>query len=184
MKEKMIVLTLTLFFTLLASQVVMSDDDDDEGRGFLSRAPGVTPVTNDLYKEECGSCHFAYPPGLLPSASWEKVMAGLEDHFGDNAELLPDTHKTLLAYLSENSAVTSGPRRESRIARSAAAKAPLRITEVPYIRREHDEIPNRMIKANAKVGSLSNCNACHTRAEAGSFREREIRIPGHGRWDD
>ena len=26
---------------------------------------GVAPVTSPLYQEECGSCHLAYPPGLL-----------------------------------------------------------------------------------------------------------------------
>jgi hypothetical protein len=34
------------------------------------------------------------------------------------------------------------------------------------------------------VKSFANCNACHTRAAEGSFRERDIRIPGAGKWDD
>ena len=29
-----------------------------------------------------------------------------------------------------------------------------------------------------------NCAACHTKADEGSFREGEIRIPGRGRWGD
>jgi hypothetical protein len=29
----------------------------------------------------------------------------------------------------------------------------------------------------AKIGSRANCIACHTRAETGSFAEREIKIP-------
>ena len=36
---------------------------------------------NPTYAEECGSCHLAYPPGLLPAASWAKLMAGLRQHF-------------------------------------------------------------------------------------------------------
>ncbi|MCC6543576.1 MAG: hypothetical protein IT392_03630 [Nitrospirae bacterium] len=35
-----------------------------------------------------------------------------------------------------------------------------------------------------EVKSLINCNACHTRAAAGSYDELEIKIPGFGRWDD
>ena len=33
-----------------------------------------------LYIEECGACHLAYPPGLLPVQSWRGIMSDLEDH--------------------------------------------------------------------------------------------------------
>ncbi|NML15911.1 hypothetical protein [Azohydromonas caseinilytica] len=25
------------------------------------------------YRQECGSCHVAYPPGMLPAASWQRA---------------------------------------------------------------------------------------------------------------
>ena len=62
--------------------------------------------------------------------------------------------------------------------------APIRITELGYFKHEHDEIPSRMIMENEGVVSLSNCDACHQRAEQGYFSEREINIPGFGAWDD
>lgn len=37
------------------------------------------------WKAECGSCHIAFEPGLLPSESWVKMMAGLDKHFGADA---------------------------------------------------------------------------------------------------
>lgn len=30
---------------------------------------------------ECGDCHFAFPPVLLPARSWKKLMGNLKDHF-------------------------------------------------------------------------------------------------------
>ncbi len=160
------------------SLAVVGDDDRRSG-------PDVAPVSLPLYQQECGSCHFAYQPGLLPARSWAQVMAGLSDHFGDNAELAQADHQAIQDYLLYNAADRVRDRRAVKIARSLQAEAaPLRITEVPYVVHKHREIPASLIKDNAKVGSLSNCTACHTRADSGSFSEREINIPGHGQWDD
>jgi hypothetical protein len=65
---------------------------------------------------------------------------------------------------------------------SLKGAAPLRITEVPYIRRKHHEIPERLIKANDKVKSLSYCDACHQQADKGSYDDDTVSIPGHGNW--
>lgn len=173
----------------LLSTSVVAMAGDDEG-GWLStkkrRGPDVAPVNNTLYRSECGTCHYAFPPGFLPARSWNKLMAGLSDHFGENAELDPDTLQTLTEYLVANSADKVQTRRSIKFMDSLPTNnsTPLRISEVPYFVRKHDEVPARLITGNPKVGSLSNCIACHTRAEAGSFAEREIDIPGHGRWED
>ncbi len=164
----------------LASGAAMADDDYGTSR----RGPDVAPVKHALYRDECGSCHFAYQPGLLPAQSWRKLMGSLEDHFGENAELDEATRQELLDLLVANAAENSETRRSAKILRSVGKESPMRITEVPYIRRKHDEIPARLIRGNPDVRSLSNCAACHTRADSGSFAEREIDIPGIGRWDD
>lgn len=180
--------TLLLSLSLAATGCLAHEDDDEEhkeGRGYLKKQQDVAAVTDPLYKTECGGCHFAYPPGLLPERSWRKIMTRLDRHFGDNAELEPAVQQQLTSYLSQYSADRAAYRRSRRIMRSISGNdAPLRITGLPYFIHEHDEIPPRLIKGNNGVGSLSNCNACHRRAEQGSFREQEIRIPGYGRWDD
>lgn len=146
---------------------------------------GVKPVDFPLYKEECGSCHFAYPAGLLPKASWQQIMASLDKHFGDNAELDPQTEKAILGYLSGNSAESSSYRRSRKILRSLRnGKIPARITEIPYIKHEHDEVPQRLVQGNKQVQSFSHCDRCHKNATQGSFSEKDIDIPGYGRWDD
>ncbi|MFV2061286.1 MAG: diheme cytochrome c [Gammaproteobacteria bacterium] len=184
-------LTLMLLFLtglLLVSRVSLSDSDDDNDHHeykFWQKKPGVKPVSNSLYQDECGSCHFAYQAGLLPSQSWQKIMATLDDHFGDNAELDAADSTIISQYLEKYSAEKSDYRRSVKLARSSKkSQFPIRITEIPYFVHEHDEIPSRLVKNNPKVVSLSQCDKCHQTAEKGSFSEREILIPGYGKWDD
>jgi hypothetical protein len=188
MKTLLTVTVITVGLSIVGWQVLADSDDDREHRSWAQwwqPQPGVAPVENADYAAECGSCHMAYAAGLLPARSWRKLMAGLDDHFGDNAELDPATRDSLTDYLVANSADGSPYRRSRKVMRSlSASAAPLRITDLPYFRHEHHEIPLHMVAANAEVGSLSNCSACHRGAERGSFSERDIRIPGFGRWDD
>ena len=182
MKKSVIITFVTLISTAFSIPVVFSDDDRDEYR---QRSLGVAPVTSKPYTSECSSCHMAYPPGLLPASSWNKIMNGLDSHFGDNAEVDSDDYRLISKFLNDNSADKSGYRRSRKIMRSINENnAPLRISELPYIKRKHDEIPDKMIKYNPKVNNLSNCSACHSQAEKGLFDEDNILIPGFGRWDD
>lgn len=124
----------------------------------------------------------AYPVQFLPSQSWQRIMNGLEDHFGENAELDDASHKDIEDYLTRQARPSSG--QYSRMARNRDNSVPLRITELPHFRHEHDEIPSAYVQGNDKVRSLSQCNACHQNAEKGWFDEDDVVIPGVGRWDD
>jgi hypothetical protein len=170
---------------LVACQSSFSDSGEDHEGGFWQRTPGVAPVKNAVYQEECGSCHFAYPPGLLPARSWQAIMTGLDDHFGDNAELSPDRRQAIARYLSDNSADQAGGRRSRQLLRGLPDNVtPLRITELPHFRREHREVPARVLRNNPQLSSMSQCPACHGDAKQGYFSERRIAIPGYGGWDD
>jgi len=140
---------------------------------------GVTSM-GLVYKEECGSCHMTYPAMLLPDKSWRKIMAGLEDHFGENAELDAQTHQQIEDYLVRESTRVS----YRKLFRNLGDATPLRIIELPYVVHEHDEIPKKFITDNEQVKSLSQCNTCHRDAERGRFDEDDVVIPGVGRWDD
>ena len=146
---------------------------------------GVKPVDNELYLKECGSCHFAFQAGLLPERSWVKMMNNLENHFNTDATLAKEDYNTILTYLKENSSEKAMEYKRSRkITNSIRAnETPLKITDVSYFIRKHNEIPTRMI-TQKEVGTLSNCMACHTTADKGIYSERAIKIPNYGRWDD
>ncbi len=183
------VLALLMIVTLISGvpgiwNEAMGDDDDDERRqGMRYQSSYVNPAKNSLYAEECGGCHLAYAPGLLPTASWDKLMTGLKDHFGDNAELDADSMAQISKYLRANSADASGYQRSRRFAYKARGPAPLRITELPYFKQKHREIPQRIIESK-QVGNLSRCGSCHQDAAKGVFDEDNVYIKGVGRWDD
>lgn len=151
------------------------------------RQKDIVPVDNKQYKDECGSCHFAYQPGLLPEKSWEKLLTpeALSRHFGENAELDKDTLTIIYNYAIANAADKSYHKRSRKIAQATAeGEAPMRITEVRYIKRKHHEIPEKMIQGNKDVKSLSNCDACHTQAAKGVFDADTVRIPNYPNWDN
>ncbi len=194
MKNMKVIITATsVIGLLLSASLVVGDSDRHEkkehGDGIFSKLFSkrldVAPIKNKIYKEECGSCHFAYQPGLLPSRSWKKMMGDLENHFEENAELESETQTALTRYLVENSADDSNYKRSIRIMNSLNKNStPLRITKTPYFIRKHDEIPRRLVQDNPKLGSFSKCAACHINAEKGSYEEDDVRIPGVGKWHD
>ena len=148
-----------------------NDDNDDHDRNDY-----LKPVTNQIYKETCGECHFAYQPELLPSASWLKILNQLDDHFGDEVELDPDTIKTISDYLKTNGAENSSAKRSKKIMRSLGNQMPMRITDIPYIREKHHELNPAVFKRES-IGSLANCIACHTTAEQGIYEDDYAKIP-------
>ena len=136
----------------------------DDGR----RAAAVPPLA--AYAQECGSCHVAYPPGLLPAASWQRLMAGLPRHFGIDASLEPATAQAIGGWLVQH----AGSDRKLR--REPAPPPEDRISRSAWFVREHREVPASTWALPA-VKSAANCGACHTRAEQGDFSERHIRLP-------
>lgn len=154
------------------------------GARFAPRAD-VRPVANETYTNECGACHFAYQPGLLPQQAWERIMSSLDKHYGDDASFEPPLADEIRTYLLANAADHANPSRSRAFAAGAAPGSGLpRITETNYFVREHYEIPRRFVDGNSEVGSFSNCQACHRSAAAGVYNEHDVRIPGVGRWDD
>lgn len=159
--------------------------EDDESRSKRGRGVDVAPVADARYAKECGGCHFAYQPGLLPARSWQKLMSSLSDHFGDNAELSKEDVAAIAEYLMANAADRVDYKRSVRIAKSLSdQETPLRITKMAYIAQKHREIPARFIAENPRVKSLGNCPACHRRADTGSYDEEEVKIPGYPRWEE
>lgn len=147
--------------------------DDHAGKhnskyGGENRGKPVQPAqVNANFQQECSACHIVYSPGLLPAASWRKVMSGLDKHFGSDASLTDQENKEITTFLVNNSSN-----------RWSASTSPLRITDAAWFKRKHNrhEISPTVWK-NPKVKSPANCTACHQQAERGNFNENNIKIP-------
>lgn len=135
------------------------------------------PVTNRQYQTECGSCHFAFQPGLLPQRSWEKIMNELDNHFGDNAELDTQQQQNILHYLTTYSADHSHYLRSQHLAASIGPdETPTRFTDTLYFKRKHHQIPEKQIRGEQGNGRISNCNACHQHAARGLYNEQYLLV--------
>ena len=124
--------------------------------------------------KECGACHMAFPPQLLPARSWKKIMSGLSDHFGEDAELADATRAEITGYLVAHAADAPGTADSSLLMRGVDPSAvPLRITQMPFWKAAHSEVPASEFR-NAQVKSAANCLACHRgggEGESGEGRE-------------
>ncbi|MOA19717.1 Dihem cytochrome c [compost metagenome] len=118
---------------------------------------------------ECGSCHMAYPPGLLPPKAWEQHMNTLSSHYGSDASLDPAEEQQIRDFLLLVSSNNRLP-----VEGSVSADAQPRITETRWFQRRHDEVSEAKF-ARESVGGAGNCVACHRNAERGSFGK--VKIP-------
>ena len=133
----------------------------DEGERF-------PPVRDEVVLKECSACHMTFAPGMLPARSWHKLMAGLSDHFGENASLDPATTQHITDLLVANAADAGG--RESRVLRGLGqADTPLRISETPWWIRAHQGEVHPGAFQDPRVGSKANCIACHRGASKGYY---------------
>lgn len=132
---------------------------------------------NAQWRDECGSCHAVFYPALLPARSWQKIMAEQDQHFGTDLGLDAPTSAAVLAFMTANSADQHQIEAAFKIEQSIPPGAtPLRITETPYWIRKHDEI-GAADWASPLVKSKSNCAACHSDAEQGTFEDAAMQIP-------
>ena len=144
----------------------------------LSARPALGVPSGPLdptYREECGSCHMAYPPSLAPSARWIAILANLSDHFGEDASLKPDVAGHIRAYLTMNAAEKWDTRAAYEFQRSNP-QDPLRLTATPFWVRTHRGIPESVFNSRA-VGAKDACDKCHRDASTGRFDPQDIQIP-------
>jgi nitrate/TMAO reductase-like tetraheme cytochrome c subunit len=119
------------------------------------------------YQQECAACHVAYPPTLMPAASWARIMGNLSKHFGTDASLDEAKGKELSGWLAAHAGTYK---------RVSEEPPQDRITRTAWFVRKHNEVSAAAWKLPA-VKSAANCGACHTSADKGDYSERNIRIP-------
>ncbi len=143
--------------------------DSYSASGFVAMPP------LKIYNTECGTCHEAYHPSLLPRASWAGLIVHLDNHFGEDASLDPETAKAIAAYLDKY-ASEAWDTEAANLLRKVDPTDPSRMTATPFWRRKHSRIPTAIFKSSL-VGSPANCQACHLDAASGRFDDQMIATP-------
>lgn len=58
-------------------------------------------VAQELYLENCSTCHLAIPPGVMPTETWKKLLEKPTDHYGQSLNnLIRITQVSIWQYLS------------------------------------------------------------------------------------
>ncbi len=162
MKKTLSILLLTLSLPALADRLPLPPD---------------TPAS---YRNECGSCHLAYPPQLLAANDWQQLMQQLDQHFSSDATVDRKSAEEISRFLNRHGgSPQAGAKRHEKGQAAPRADTPSRPDTLPRIsqtarfQRQHREIPGRFWR-DARVQSPANCEACHRNAGQGRFSEHDI----------
>jgi len=124
-------------------------------------------VMSEKYRSECASCHLAYPPALLPLASWRRLLGSLDKHYGVDASLEAAEVLEISKWLEPLAGTYKKVREEP---------PEDRITKAAWFVREHRKIEAE-VWLRSSIKSAANCAACHTAAEQGNYNDDFVRIP-------
>jgi cytochrome b len=131
---------------------------------------------NSDFMQECKRCHMLYPPYLLNSSSWVKMMDELSDHFGDDASVDEEKYISIKEYLVAHSASVSKREAGVKILQSISDNEYLSITDTPFWKEQHDDIDITVFNSD-KVESKSKCTACHLDIKNGHIEDKNINLP-------
>ncbi|MBO1347893.1 MAG: cytochrome C [Hormoscilla sp. GUM202] len=123
------------------------------------RTVAVDPVPEryilglELYQENCGTCHMAMPPAVMPRETWQQLLL-LEQHYGVQVQLPIDPPRLLIwQYLQ----FASRPR-------SSEDETPYRLRNSRYFQALHPRV-----KLTSPI-TISSCLQCHPGAIKYDFR--------------
>lgn len=135
-------------------------------------------VRDTVHINRCGNCHLAYSPGLLPVQSWQGIMAGLEDHFGNKVALTTENSTHILAYLEKYALAEGQQSVMGQLITGLPDNPPLRITELPAFVALHHVVAEQLELDELETGFLSPCANCH-RAAASHIFDKALLQTGH-----
>ncbi len=175
-------LSLLLLLNAAASASAQDDYRYSQDPGFFTTLfmdQEMPTIQNKTVQQECGACHWAMLPGLLPERSWNRLMQEQANHFGEDLALDDQTAAEIRTYLTAHAAELTPSKVSVKILDKLAANdTPVRISETRYWKRKHDDLLEDRVFDRKSIKSPANCVACHTDAEkTGLFDEDLVEIP-------
>lgn len=105
-----------------------------------------------LYVENCGSCHLAVPPEVLPGDTWRRLISD-SNHYGVTIEPLRGPFRqSMWAFL-----------RDFSRDRLASETVPYRVASSRLFKALHPDVTFE------QPVTLGSCVSCHPQAEVGNF---------------
>lgn len=124
-----------------------------EAIGTVDPVPANNQLGEQLYLENCASCHIALPPAVLPTQTWQQVLQDSQ-HYGTQLPPLVDPPRLLVwNYLR----TFSRPQAKEE-------ETPYRVDDSRYFTALHPKV-----KLPRPV-QITSCVSCHTGAAEYNFR--------------
>ncbi|QSJ17403.1 cytochrome C [Nostoc sp. UHCC 0702] len=121
--------------------------------GTVDVVPAQYQLGQELYLENCSTCHIGLPPGVLPSETWKNLLEDSQ-HYGTQLKPLINPPRILVwRYLSTFSR-TQPPNEET----------PYRVNNSRYFKALHPKVDL------PRPTQISSCVSCHPSASEYNFR--------------
>ncbi|MGJ5676379.1 MAG: cytochrome C [Nostochopsis sp.] len=121
--------------------------------GTVDVVPAQYKLGQELYLENCSSCHLGIPPQVLPTQTWKNILQDSQ-HYGAQIQPLVDPPRILVwRYLS----TFSRPIREDE-------QIPYRVKDSRFFKALHPQV-----KFPRPV-EINSCVSCHPSAKDYNFR--------------
>ena len=135
----------------LASNVQGATPNPDIGT--VDVVPAQYKLGQELYLENCATCHIALPPAVLPTQTWKNILEDSQ-HYGAQLQPLIDPPRVLVwKYLQ----TFSRPQRKDE-------ETPYRVNNSRYFKALHPKV-----KLPRPV-QINSCVSCHPGAGEYNFR--------------
>jgi mono/diheme cytochrome c family protein len=139
---------------LAAFQSDISQAPTNNGQATTDPVSGRLQLGQQLYLDNCATCHLALPPGVLPSETWQNLLQETQQHYGTK---LPRIITPTLLLMWDYLRTYSRPQLEKEA-------VPYRVTESRYLKALHPRVNL------PQPTTLSSCLTCHPGAEKYNFR--------------
>ncbi len=139
---------------LLASTTSAYSATPSSEIGTVDVVPAQYQLGQELYLENCSTCHIALPPSVLPTQTWKNLLEDSQ-HYGAQLKPLVDPPRILVwRYLSTFS--------RTKLKDEAT---PYRVNNSRYFKALHPQVD---LSRPVQIGS---CVSCHPSASDYNFRQ-------------
>ncbi len=89
--------TETMAFSLHSAKLAQIETDNSASRlmGTVDLIPGRYQLGHEIYLQNCGTCHIAIPPQVMPTQTWLQLLQDSE-HYGVQIPLLKAPNRLIL----------------------------------------------------------------------------------------
>lgn len=121
--------------------------------GTVDVVPERYQLGQELYLENCATCHIAVPPAVLPTQTWQRILQDSQ-HYGVNIKPLVDPQRLIVWQYLQTFSRSQAQEEET----------PYRLNESRYFKALHPQVklPRPL--------ELSSCVSCHPSAADYNFR--------------